>query len=786
MSRKWDYDRLMSEMHHRPDVDFSLVAPEDITDGYNSMITITHSCGKLSTDKVKNIFSSKTKRTCSKCSNRKKWTLKKFISAMRERTEIDISLVTEKHIKGKESQVPLLCNICNYKWETTIASVINAKSGCHQCNGTVKWNLERLKAALENRPEIDTSLVTEEHIRSNRSVIPLRCTNCSYEWSPNISNLTRGSQCPQCVGKVPWNLKNFLEAMENEPDIDTSLVTEEHINGNKSHVPLLCKVCNYNWSPSIDKIMHGRNCPNCSGHARWDLKRFKSSMEDRVEIDISLVKEEHINGCNSHIPLLCAICKYSWETSITSVFHGGHGCPQCSKNAKWDLKRFTSAMESRTDIDISLVTEDHINGCNSRIPLICKLCNYNWSPSIGHVVNSGSSCPECYGNIRWNLERFRTAMESRKEIDTSLVTEEHINNSKSHVPLLCKKCNHQWCPVIGSVINSKRGCPSCRSSKGEQAIVNILNEYQIPYTREITFSSLPRKRFDFSFKYNDKDCLLEFDGGQHFFYNSFFHTDEYEFKERQEIDRVKTLHALANGYTLIRIDFTQIDNILDHITRAVNNKSDFYSSSPDMYSYIHSDPNLNCNSHSNDQSTTYTNIYCDGSYKNNKMGFGCFADSNFSNSNSNDNFSNSNSNDNFDDNNNDNFSNSNSNDNFDVNNNDNFIDSTNSEVNFTEYYGQVPPSLLVASKDGNYTAKLYAIYQSLKLFQGDLNIHTNSLLCINVLQNKCRSHSNNKLVQTIKSIISTRNIIFTYVYCHTYIQDQDTSRAYELAKMGRQ
>lgn len=98
----------------------------------------------------------------------------------------------------------------------------------------------------------------------------------------------------------------------------------------------------------------------------------------------------------------------------------------------------------------------------------------------------------------------------------------------------------------------------------------------------------------------------------------------------------------------------------------------------------------------------------------------------------------------------------------------------------SQYYGTVPSSL----QKSNNIAELYAIFKSLILFDGDLNIHTDSLLSINLLENKYQPLNNKPLVRKIKNIMSTRNIIFTYIYCHTYIQDDYATQAYKLAKMG--
>ena len=399
-------------------------------------------------------------------------------------TIFDLSQITESHLtQGNNSKVPLMCKICNYKWNPTINSVIYHGTGCPDCTGNVTYTLERLlqKAEVLGRTStIDFSLVTKSDIiKGCKSNIPLRCKKCSYQWESTIDSvINNNTRCPDCTGHVPYTLDRLLQKaqdLKRTEMIDFSQVTRfDIINGSKSNIPLICYKCKYQWRPTINSVISGNTgCPDCTGHAPYTLERFLKKVEELQKtdtIDFNQVTESHITeGTKSHIPLTCKTCTYHWRPTIGCVIHGGHGCPDCAGRVSYTLERLLQKAHTlkRTDtIDFSRVTESHITeGNNSKIPLTCYKCKYQWEPTINSVINGNKGCPDCTGHVPYTLERFLKKVEELQKTDTidfSQVTESHITEGvHSHIPLTCKKCSHQWRPTIHSVINGGHGCPDC-------------------------------------------------------------------------------------------------------------------------------------------------------------------------------------------------------------------------------------------------------------------------------------------------------------------------------------
>lgn len=384
------------------------------------------------------------------------------------------------------------------------------------------------------------------------------------------------------------------------------LVRGDHVQKWNSRIPIVCNDCRYGsdgtWTPRINDHLRGRGCPRCSGCLKWTFERFSQEViAIRNMYDYSLVRPEHINSKNSQIPVICIKCKYGdkgeWTPTIHDHVNGNRGCPSCAKRLPYTYDLFIkrASIVHGDSFDYGLITPGHINGWNSYIPIICNACKFGsdgtWIVSLSSHIR-GHGCPKCFGNDRWTLERFidRASLVHNNRYDYSLVTRGHINGCDSKVPIICNICCKVSNPRIADHVNKKRGCTYCRSSKGEIAISDYLDGKEISFIPQYSIPSLSNRYYDFMINWNNMKVLIEFDGLQHFQYIKLFHKESMEiFFEKQNIDKVKTIHALANDYRIIRIDYNEIDNIEYHIVKALQSfdtGSTIYLSNVEMYRYL--------------------------------------------------------------------------------------------------------------------------------------------------------------------------------------------------------
>ena len=101
-------------------------------------------------------------------------------------------------------------------------------------------------------------------------------------------------------------------------------------------------------------------------------------------------------------------------------------------------------------------------------------------------------------------------------------------------------------------------------SKGEDKIIDILNSARIRFEREKTFSDLKHGKFRFDFYIKNvlgADCIIEFNGEQHYHYVGKFYKNELEWRQAQGRDMRKISYCLAHNIHLFIIPYWEIDNI---------------------------------------------------------------------------------------------------------------------------------------------------------------------------------------------------------------------------------
>ena len=150
------------------------------------------------------------------------------------------------------------------------------------------------------------------------------------------------------------------------------------------------------------------------------------------------------------------------------------------------------------------------------------------------------------------------------------------------------QCNEGHIFYLTAYKVHRRGkwCQTCGSSNGERQIRKILNSFNIQFIPQYKLSVCPRRKYDYYFIYNNRQYIIEYDGEQHFQFVRKYHKKKEKFIQAQIIDRIKTYHAWTSGITIIRIDYTQLNNIIHHIISGINFPSLVYFSNSDLYKYI--------------------------------------------------------------------------------------------------------------------------------------------------------------------------------------------------------
>lgn len=318
--------------------------------------------------------------------------------------------------------------------------------------------------------------------------------------------------------------------------------------------------------------------------------------------------------CNEHI----------WKATLANRSKNSNlGCPWCYNKQTCKCSSFMndSILASEFAYDLNQGIDPWKISSDSHIDLWwrCskhKTCNTHiWSANLNlRNRNSNLGCPWCY-NQNGNICQCNTFMNNplltllRDDFDFSHFENVGINpyklstGSDKNVWWKCSTCLFSW----KAIINSRswgRGCPSCATqrteSKGEENCREYLNKLNIESYYQIKFNYIPSRRYDFGFN-KDHTFLIEIDGKQHFKYISTWHKTYENFRDNQQVDKMKTLIPLILGYNILRISNDNQEHIKHCIDIFIDIKNQpEYSNIPlivfdDYFKYGHLVDNFNSN-----------------------------------------------------------------------------------------------------------------------------------------------------------------------------------------------
>lgn len=346
------------------------------------------------------------------------------------------------------------------------------------------------RAAIVHGDRFNYSEVTEGCIAGARSDVIVTCNGCAYRFSTTIVNhINHQSGCSSCSGKLKWDLPRFLEAAQrvHNGKFYYGNVTSELLKNSKAHIPIQCRECSHSWLSTVNShIIHKTGCANCAGQLKLTLETFLESARKvhKNKFDYSNVRPEHINGNKSYVPIRCSDCAYSWTVQINSHLNGT-GCPSCSDNVRWTLDRFLKFAHEiyQSRFDYSRITEGHIKGHRSHVPITCLRCTYEWEPQISDHITQKRGCPDCNGCAPLTYDRLmkRLIDTHGEKYDYSHILEGNITDGyQSEINVICNACRHCWSPSITNHLNNKTGCPRCCNSRGySEAQIKWLNDIMV-------------------------------------------------------------------------------------------------------------------------------------------------------------------------------------------------------------------------------------------------------------------------------------------------------------------
>ncbi|MBF7131501.1 hypothetical protein ITQ94_08630 [Pediococcus pentosaceus] len=251
-------------------------------------------------------------------------------------------------------------------------------------------------------------------------------------------------------------------------------------------------------------------------------------------------------------------CEYEWMIT-PDKFHTGNRCPKCAGNIKLTKEEFCKREEDIQSGEYLIVGV--YKNTQTKVLIKHNVCGYEWMirPCIFH---QGNRCPRCAGNIKLTKEEFCDREEDIKSSEYEIVSRYVDTNTKTLLKHTI--CGYEWM-IMPRIFHQGERCPRCKQSKGENKVSSVLENIAVTFEAQKRFNSCKYKKpLPFDFYVNDS-FLIEYDGEQHFKPVDFsgkgaeWAIKNYELGKLR--DNIKTQWAKDNGIPLVRIPYTEFDNI---------------------------------------------------------------------------------------------------------------------------------------------------------------------------------------------------------------------------------
>lgn len=334
--------------------------------------------------------------------------------------------------------------------------------------------------------------------------------------------------------------------------------------------------CQREYRTNAGNLMLGHGCIEC-------YRKNKMGKTRRVDIEgvVKYVESRGFNLVNHYykdgrlyISIKHLKCGEISDKVYQNFKNQKTGCPNCADKERRISKSETSRLKFINEFN-EMHGEDHTIvseyvGKREKISIKHTVCGTIFEATPDFIVRKRVSklCPTCGKNERSQVksmthEEFENKVYEKWGDEYKALSEYKRNFIK--IKVLHTRCGNEYSVVPTSLLMGC-GCPSCCSfdSKACKRIESFLIENKFYYIRELRIKGCRHKMslpFDFAIMDKDKiKLLIEYDGEQHSVPVDFFGGEE-SLKSTRKRDDIKTKYCLKNNIKLLRIDYTEEENI---------------------------------------------------------------------------------------------------------------------------------------------------------------------------------------------------------------------------------
>ena len=417
--------------------------------------------------------------------------------------------------------------------------------------------------------------------RNRHTKVRVICKKHEVEWDALPQSLLRGSGCVKCKSERISKSQRmthgqFMKRYKNPKGIKIL----GKYRGDRNKIFCRCEVCGYEFYGWPYNISKGQGCKKC---ANEKMRKERTKSHDEFLSDVKKVHAnvrvlgEYINS-STKIKCACETHGTEWEIKPSNLLHGQTGCKKCQ------IEKMRKRLMKTQDEFVSQMKKHHpsvkvlgeYRGNHTPVKCKCLKCGKVITPTPSNVLKKNNAQRPCmYCSITERGIRSRKThdefVEELKETLPNVEVMSEYTVSSGYVKCRCLKDGYEWESKAYHLL-AGHGCSKCKSSEGEKEIARVLRNNDIEYVIQHRFEDCRHKRpLPFDFYLPEHNSVIEYDGVQHFKPIDFFGGEEM-FEYRVKMDEIKNNYCKAKGIEMLRIPYTENENIENMIMDFIENK----------------------------------------------------------------------------------------------------------------------------------------------------------------------------------------------------------------------
>jgi hypothetical protein len=356
----------------------------------------------------------------------------------------------------------------------------------------------------------------------------------------------------------------------NEKYPDKYTIVGEYKNA-KTKVQVCYNMCGHENFVRPSNLLEGTNCPICHNLHRVKHEDFIQRLEELRPGKYEILGE--YIGRKTPIKVKIKECGHYTTLTPNQMFER-ENCPICNPTMGVSLSQEEFLNRIGTDY---VALDPYINMKQSKIRVKHQKCGTVFTRSAATLLNvSGCKCPACFGSnnggvLDIGVNDIHTL---RPDLGKYLLNPDDAYKyspySDKKIEWKCPDCEYVFKRKIGSVSLHGFSCKLCgnKTSYGERFIMALLDTLNVEYIPQFMPQWVDHSRYDFYFKLNEINYIIEVDGGFHFINNNMSGESVEDVLQK---DIRKEQEAIKRNFEIIRIDYYYKKDRYAYIVNSIMN-----------------------------------------------------------------------------------------------------------------------------------------------------------------------------------------------------------------------